>query len=321
MTAMHDLSIVIVTWNIKKYIEECLTSLAEADKNLSTEIIVVDNASTDGTAELIRAQFPHVRLIETGANLGFARGNNVGIKLATGRYVCLINPDVNVPPDCLSKMYRYMEEEPAVGLLGPKMLGPSGEVRRSGMRFPTIWNSFLRALALDSFFKETGIFGGWLMTDFQFDRTRDIDVLNGWFWMARREALDQVGLLDERFFMYGDDLDWSMRFHLAGWRVVFYSEAEALHYGGASSANAPVRFYIEMQRANFQYWKKFHGNVSFFFYLLTVWLNHAVRTIGYGLVYLTKRSLRSIALFKMKRSFACIRWLMGLKRVEEAGAQ
>ena len=131
MTTIHDLSIVIVTWNVKKYIEECLSSLGRADMSLSTEIIVVDNASTDGTAELIRAQFPHVRLIETGANLGFARGNNVGIKLATGRYVCLINPDVNVPPECLPKMYRYMEEEPAVGLLGPKMLGPGGEVRRS----------------------------------------------------------------------------------------------------------------------------------------------------------------------------------------------
>jgi GT2 family glycosyltransferase len=314
---MTKLSIVIVTWNVKKYAAECLTSLAQATEGLSSEIIVIDNASADGTTELIRAQFPHVKLIESGANLGFARANNVGIKLATGNYVCLINPDVNVPADCLHKMFQFMEQRPTIGLLGPKMLGSNGAVCRSGMRFPTIWNGLLRALALDSLFKGTGIFGGWLMSDFQFDRTRDIDVLNGWFWMARKEALEQVGLLDERFFMYGEDLDWSKRFHRAGWRVVFYADAEAVHYGGASSSNSPVRFYIEMQRANLQYWKKHHGRISFFFFWLTVGLNHATRTLGYGVVYLAKRSLRCEALFKMKRSYACIRWLMNFRSVGE----
>ena len=318
---MTDLSIVIVTWNVKKYVQECLTSLAKGSESLSVETIVVDNASTDGTAELIRTQFPHVSLIESDANLGFARANNIGIKLANGKYICLINPDVNIPPDCLPKMFQFMEQQPTIGLLGPKMLGPNGDVGRSGMRFPTVWNCFLRALALDSLFKGTGIFGGRLMSDFQFNQTRDIDVLNGWFWMARREALDQTGLLDERFFMYGEDVDWSKRFHLAGWRVVFYADAEAVHYGGASSSNAPVRFYIEMQRANLQYWKKHHGRISFFFYLLTVWLNHITRTMGYGFVYLVKRSLRREALFKMKRSYACMCWLMSLNSVEEAGAR
>ena len=152
-TSVTDLSIIIVSWNTKKYLEECLTSLRAIDGNLSAEIIVVDNASTDGSPEMVRTQFPEVILKETGANLGFAGGNNVGIKEATGKYVCLINSDVNVPPDCLPKMHDYMEQNPTIGLLGPGMLYTDGRVHRSGMRFPTLWNLLLRALFLDCAFE------------------------------------------------------------------------------------------------------------------------------------------------------------------------
>ena len=216
-----EISVVIVTWNARAYTEECLGSLFSGNLEQRVEVIVVDNASTDGTPEMIRSAFPKVNLIETGANLGFAKGNNIGIRHASGNYICLINSDVNVPPDCLSKLRQYMEQNPRVGLVGPKMLGPDGTARRSGMRFPSVWNSFLRAFALDSMFKGSKLFGGLLMSDFKFDRTRDIEVLNGWFWMTRKEALDEVGPLDERFFMYGEDIDWCKRFQLAGWRVVF----------------------------------------------------------------------------------------------------
>jgi GT2 family glycosyltransferase len=316
-----DISIVIVSWNAKRYVEECLTSLETLNKDVSIEIIVVDNASTDGTVGLIRNRFPCVRLVESEKNLGFARANNLGIALTRGKYICLMNPDVKVPADCLSKMYQYMEKEAAIGLLGPKMLGPDGDTRRSGMRFPTLWNCFLRATAMDSLSMGTGLFGGFLMSDFEFDTTRDIDVLNGWFWLARRAAVDEVGLLDERFFMYGEDIDWCKRFHNAGWRVVFYPEAEAVHYGGASSSNAPVRFYLEMQRANLQYWKKHHGPISSYAYCLTVWLNHLVRTLGYSLVYLLKSSARQEAYFKIRRSLACMLWMTGWKHIRQVETQ
>jgi GT2 family glycosyltransferase len=228
---------------------------------------------------------------------------------------------VNVPPDCLPKMWRFMEQHQTIGLLGPKMLGVDGRGHRSGMRFPTIWNVFLRALSLDSVLKGPGILGGYLMTDFHFDQIRDVEVLNGWFWMTRREALDQVGLLDERFFMYGEDIDWCKRFHLAGWRIVFYPEAEALHYGGASSSKEPARFCVELQRANLQYWRKYHSRISLFFYLLAVWLSHALRLIGWGFVYLVKRSSRSKASFEVRQNCAGMHWLLGLKSVREAGEQ
>ncbi len=316
-TSVTDLSIVIVSWNTKKYMEECLTSLHAIDGDLSAEIIVADNASTDGTPEMIRAQFPEVILVETGANLGFAGGNNAGLKHASGKYICLINSDVNVPPDCLPKMHSYMEQNPSIGLLGPGMLYTDGRVHRSGMRFPTLSNLLVRALFLDVLLKRFRAFGGFLMKDFHFDRTTDIDVLNGWFWMARREALDQVGPLDARFFMYGEDVDWCKRFHLAGWRLVFYPEAQALHYGGASAANAPSRFNVEMQRANLQYWKKYHSRISLFFFLVIGCLGYSIRATGWALVYLTQRSSRHRAEIEVQKYLKCLRWALDSRTLSE----
>jgi len=318
---MTELSIIIVSWNAKTYILECLTSLRAATSSLRVEIIVVDNASSDGSVEEVRAQFPDVKLIEAGSNLGFAKANNIGMKAASGRHVALINSDVNVPPNCLPTLIRHMEQFPQIGLIGPRMLSSNGEVRRSTMKFPTIWDCFVRAIAFDTLFKGTGLFSGFLNFDLDFTKVQDVDVLNGWFWMTRREALQQVGGLDEQFFMYGEDMDWCKRFHQAGWRVVFFPEAEAIHYGGASSANAPVRFYVEMQRANLQYWKKHHGPTSLLLYWLTVWLNNFIRTTGYALVYLWKRSSHSQALLEIRRNLAGLRSLMGLKAYQEVDAR
>lgn len=314
-------SIVIVTWNAKKIVQECLQSLVQHTKNLSTQIIIVDNASWDGTPQLVREQFPQVKLVQNDTNLGYARANNIGISLSTGKYVCLINSDVAVPEDCLENMVEYMEQHPDIGMLGPKMLLPDGAIGQSCMRFPSLWNWFCRAMALDSLFGGSSLFGGFLMTDFRYDKVSDVDVLTGWFWMVRREALTQVGPLDERFFMYGEDIDWSKRFHQAGWRVVFYPEAEAVHYCAASSSKAPARFYVEMNRANMQYCQRYHNGFAVAGFWLTTWLHEVIRIIGYGFVYLLKRGRHSEAGFKVKRSTACLLWLMGLKPVKEGGAR
>lgn len=308
------LSVVIVTWNAKKYVRECLQSLAEQEQDLGLEIIVVDNASSDGTPELVAEQFPEVGLIRNSENLGFAKGNNVGMNLSHGEYIALINSDVNVQRDCLRKMADYLQQNPSVGMLGPRMLRPDGSVGRSYMRFPSLANWFCRALALDSLFRRRRWFGGFLMTDFDHRKTAEVDVLNGWFWMIRRSAWLQVGPLDEGFFMYGEDIDWCQRFHQAGWRVVYFPGAEALHYGGASSSVAPVRFSVEMQRANLRYYAKSHPRrmQRLAFWFLTG-LHHAIRLAGYSLLFLLKRSRRTEAAFKMARSKSCLQWLMGIR--------
>ena len=308
-----EISIVIVTWNAKKYMRDCLKSLEDQNTGVSTEIIVVDNASTDGTAELIRSEFPNVKLIESKENLGFARGNNVGLRQSSGKYVFLINPDVIVFPGCISNLTAHLDQDPSIGLVGPRMLDAGRIVRRSAMRFPTPWTAFCRALALDAVFKGSKTFGGYLMSDFQFDRTRDVDILNGWFWATKREALHRVGGLDEQLFMYGDDLDWSQRFYQAGYRRLYCADAEAVHYGGGTTAKSPVYFYIERQRADIQFWKKYHSPVGVAFYLLTLFLSEWIRVIGYGLVFLFKKSARVDAAYKVQRSWACIWWLLGMR--------
>lgn len=303
-----DLSVIIATWNGRSFVSECLQSLTSQAHTSEPEIIVVDNGSTDGTPEMIARDYPRVHLVRNRENLGFARANNLGIALSTGKYVLLVNSDVKVLPGCLEKLSCFLDQNPTVGLVGPQMLGRDLEVRRSCMRFPTLWNSFCRAIAVDRLLSKTPFFGGMLMGDFAHDVLQDVEVLNGWFWATRQDALRQVGPLDERFFMYGEDVDWCYRFRLAGWRVVFFPDARAIHYGGSSSANAPVRFYVERQKANLQFWQKYHAGYRRLAFAATILLSEVVRIVGYAAVWMMP-SQRDNATHKIYRSAACIRWL------------
>jgi GT2 family glycosyltransferase len=280
----------------------------------SLEVIVVDNASSDGSPDAVRETYPFVKLICSGGNHGFAKGNNMGIRASTGDYLFLINSDVVVSEGCFEALVRYMDAHPEIGLLGPRIIGSDGKVQRSTMGLPSLWNTLCRALALDSLFPGSRIFGGHLMTFWNHDATRPVEVINGCFWVVRRSAVEQVGLLDERFFMYGEDVDWCRRFSDAGWKVVFFSETEVLHYGGASSANAPVKFAIEMQRANYQYWVKHHTTAAVTSFLLISLLHHTVRMLCEIAAYPLRHS-RSLSTHKIKRAFASIKWILaGMER-------
>lgn len=322
-------SVVITVWNAKKYVLECLESLREHCQGVYDEVIVVDNASTDGTPELVAGLFPEFKLIRNSENLGFARANNVGMAECSGDYICLVNSDVKFTSDCFSPMLQFLAENPAVGMVGPRMIGPNGEVRRSTMRFPTAWNQFSRALGLDRVFKRSRFFGGLLMSDFDHTRTSAVEVLVGWFVLIRRTALDRVGLLDPQFFMYGEDIDWCYRFHQAGEKTVFFAGAGAIHYGGASSSNAPIRFYMEQLYANWQYWRKHYGWPSQMVFLVNSAIHHVVRFLGATWGYLFVPAQRSGNLAKLKRSLVCLRWVtqpqrkpleMGLSRGIRSGS-
>ena len=302
-------SVVIVVWNAKKYVLECLETLREHCGPVCSEVIVVDNASTDGTPELVTELFPEFTLIRNAENLGFAKANNIGIARSTGDYVCLVNSDVKLLDDCISPMIAYLEQNPPVGMLGPKMLAPDGRVWRSTMRFPTLWNQFCRALGLDIAFKKSRFFGGLLMSDFDHESTTPVEVLNGWFVAVRRISMDRVGLLDSQFFMYGEDVDWCYRFHRAGEGVVFFAGSGAIHYGGASSSNAPVRFYLELYRATWQYWRKHYGGVSQIGFLFAFWVHHFLRLLGAALLYPFLPSQRTNIVEKFSRSLVCLKWV------------
>ncbi|MDZ7377651.1 MAG: glycosyltransferase family 2 protein [candidate division KSB1 bacterium] len=307
---MIDLSIIIVNWNTKEHLARCLDSIFQNWPSHQTEIIVVDNGSTDGSADMVKNNYPEVKLIANYQNLGFARANNIGINHSSGRFLCLLNSDTQVLDECFDRMINYMEIHPEIGILGPKILNPDLNVQRSCMAFPTLWNSLCRALALDSFVPRSKLFGGYLMTYFAHDSIRSVDIINGCCWLVRKEALDTVGLLDEQFFMYGEDMDWCRRFHQAGWQVVFYPEAQVVHYGGASSAQLPVKFYIEMRRANLLYTKKHHGKIFYLLVLVTFWLHEIARIIGRVCQFLIMPSQKKEISFYIKRSRSALRYLL-----------
>lgn len=306
-------SVVIVVWNAKKYVLECLDSLRQHCTSVYTEVIVVDNCSTDGTPEIVAELFPEFKLIRNPENYGFAKANNIGMSVSSGEYICLVNSDVKFIDDCISPLLAYLGGNPGVGLVGPKMLLANGGVARSTMRFPTPWNYFCRALGLDVVFKRSRLFGGFMMSDFDHQTTRAVEVINGWFVVAPRDTIQRVGPLDPQFFMYGEDIDWCYRFREAGEQVVFFADAGAIHYGGASSSNAPIRFFLELCRADWQLWRKHYGWLGGTTFLLILSIHHSVRLFGSVFRYVVLPSQRPTTLLKLNRSLAILGWLAKAK--------
>jgi len=309
-SSKFTVSVIIVSWNAREYLMQCLASLSTEEDRYRMEIIVVDNASADGSADAVATCYPNVRLIRNTENLGFAKANNMAVSVSTGKYLCFVNSDVKVLPNCIGRLVRFCEENLNVGMVGPRIIGGDGKLQRSCRGFPTVWNMLCRALALDTLFPGVKAFTGYHLYHWPQESLRSVDILSGCFWLVRRDALPRVGLLDEEFFMYCEDWDWCKRFRAKGWQVVFLPSAEAIHYGGASSSNAPVRFYLEMQRANLQYWKKHHSCLSVATYFVIMCVQELLRTAAYSIAGLIKGSTREVFHFKMRRSVTCLKWLI-----------
>ncbi len=305
-----DISVVIVAWNAKKYVELCLQSLIDAPPRRSMEVFVVDNASGDGTSEMIETRFPWVRLIKSPENLGFSRGNNVAIRQTTGRYVALVNPDVIVFPGCLDALADFLEENPKVGNVGPRVFNPDMTQQSTCRRFPTLWNNFCSASRLEGIFKGSGFFAGEHMFYFPHDRTLSVDVIVGCFSMIRREALDQVGLLDEGLFMYGDDVDWCRRARNAGWDVVFYPGARAIHDRGKTTAPFPVHFAVAQQRSVLHYWKKHHSPLEVLGIRSIMVFHHLLRYMIALVSSATRRGNGAHPQVRRQVSSACLREIL-----------
>ena len=183
----------------------------------------------------------------------------MAIRQCQGRYIALVNPDVIVFPECLDALVDFLDQNPKVGNVGPRVLNPDMTLQSTCRRFPTLWNNFCSASGLAPAFKKSRFFAGEHMFYFPHDRTLPVDVLVGCFSMIRRETFDEVGLLDENLFMYGDDVDWCRRCWKAGWQVVFFPGAQAIHDRGKITAPYPVRFAVAQQRSVLYYWRKHHG--------------------------------------------------------------
>jgi N-acetylglucosaminyl-diphospho-decaprenol L-rhamnosyltransferase len=259
-----DLSIVIVSWNVRDLLQKCLASIYcpdAPDMALTIEIIVVDNASTDGSVEMVRQTFPQVTLIANADNRGFTGGNNQGIAASRGRYVLLLNPDTEVLDDALAHMVAYMDAHPEIGALGPMLLYPDGSVQSSRRRFPTPATAFFESTTLQSWFPNHHLLRNYYVLDQPHDAFARVDWVDGACILARRETLDQVGLLDDGYFMYSEELDWCRRAKAAGWQVVYYPTARIMHHRGQSSGQVKAFQIVRFNRSKVRYFRKLHGSV------------------------------------------------------------
>jgi GT2 family glycosyltransferase len=232
-----DLSIIIVNWNGKSVLENCLTSIYDNQPNLEFELIVVDNASRDDSVAMIQSRFSDVRVFCNAENLGFAAGNNVGFALARGRYVLLLNNDTLVLPGALDESVRFMNAHADIGALGCRIEFPDRRFQTSCYRFNDPLVLFMiRVLPLGSVARERLNYGRYWAKEFS--QPTDVDTVAGCFMMVRREVLDDVGVLDEDFFMYGEDEEWCARIHAGGWRIVYFPTATIIHIHRFSSNQA-----------------------------------------------------------------------------------
>jgi hypothetical protein len=271
---------------------------------------VVDNASSDGSPEAAQREFPNVMLVRNGGNLGFAKANNIGIQKSNGRYLCLINPDVILNRGCLDRMCAYMDGHPSIGILGPQILNPDSTIQLSCRGFPSLWNALCRAVALDTMFPRCRLFGSRLMNYWAHDTVRRVDVLSGCFWMISRATLNDVGLLEEDFFMYAEDTDYCRRCWQKGWEVVYLPAAKAVHYGGVSSSHAPNRFQVEMLNANLQYWRRYHSLPAQAAFVAITLLHQVLRIFQGVVLYLITPSERQRISTKIRTSVTCSLWLL-----------
>ncbi|MCX7797887.1 MAG: glycosyltransferase [Melioribacter sp.] len=238
---MVDLSIIIVNYNVKEFLLNLLDSIRKALNNLSVEIIVVDNASEDGSVDVIKEKFPEVKLIVNEKNIGFGAANNLALKIAKGKYFLLLNPDTILREDTLVKMIEFFDKHPECGIAGCKVLNPDGTLQLACRRgFPGPWTSFTKVMGLSKLFPKSRLFARYNLTYLDENQTYEVDAVSGAFMMLRREVYEKIGGFDSQFFMYGEDLDLCYRAQKANYKVFYVHSTEIIHYKGESTKRSKI---------------------------------------------------------------------------------
>ncbi|MGQ9648008.1 MAG: glycosyltransferase family 2 protein [Thermodesulfobacteriota bacterium] len=252
-----ELSIIIVNWNTKELLLRCLEALYQAAKRVESEIFVVDNGSTDGSAEAVRQKFPGVRLIENSVNLGFAKANNQALSISGGRYLLLLNPDTQVKEEAIPEMLSFMEAHPDTGIVGAQLLNADGSKQNSIANFPSLATELLNKSLLRWLLPEK--FPG---KETDFAAPVEVDSVIGACMMVRREAIEQVGFLDENYFLFLEETDWCYRMKKAGWAVYHIPGAEIIHHQGKSAEREKGKARVEYYRSRYHYFKKNKGRLQ-----------------------------------------------------------
>jgi len=258
------LSIVIVSWNVREDLRECLQSLFRDEecrvKGGEIEVIVVDNASTDGTAEMVEGEFPQVKLLANHQNLGYTKANNIGINYSRGKYILLLNPDTIVHQGALQALIECAESHPEAGVIGAKLLNPDGSIQRSARSFPDIGAGLFRNTFLGRLFPNNPFVRRYLLTDFSYDEIREVDWVSGAAMLVRRNLIERIGGLDERFWAYCEDVDLCWRAWQAGYKVLFCPNTVITHKVGRSSDQRLVPSLIQHHKSMWLFYLKNYRN-------------------------------------------------------------
>ncbi len=282
---MATLSVIIVSYNVKYFLEQALQSVLRASKGLDSEIWVVDNASSDGSVAMVRERFPEIQLIANKENVGFSRANNQAIAQASGKYLLLLNPDTVVEEDTLQKCVQFMDEHPDAGGLGVKMLDGKGNFLKESKRaFPSPGVAFYKAFGLTALFPRSERFARYYLGHLDPNKTHEVEVLAGAFMMLRKKVIDEIGSLDETFFMYGEDIDLSYRIVKAGYKNYYYPETRIIHYKGESTKKSSVNYVKVFYRAMAIFYEKHFGQkkarLFSFFIHLAIWFKAALSLLS-----------------------------------------
>lgn len=261
------LSVIIVSWKVKEDLLNCLRSIKNNPPSAPFEVIVVDNASNDGSVEAVKDSFPETTLIVNKENKGFAAANNQALELSRGKYLLLLNPDTIIKDNALDRLIKFMDDNRSIGACGPKLLYPDGRTQKSVRHLP----SFKGALYRHTIFGKLGVFKksymNWAMKDFDYNTETDVYQIMGAALLLRGEALDKVGPLDETFFMYYEEVDLCYRIKKAGWRVVFTPITTIVHLGGSSSKQTPAEKTVMAMNSLIKFFRKHYGNKKTTLYL------------------------------------------------------
>ena len=281
---LMDVSVLIVNWNVRDLLASCLDSFYGEQHPFSFEVIVVDNASTDGSVDMLRQRFPQVRLIENRVNNGFAPGNLQAYALSGGRYILMLNPDICLHPGALDRLYGFMENHPQAAGVGPDLRNPDGSRQMGCYPFPTLSREAWRLFHLD----RLRAYGTYPVMQWDSKTTRAVDVIQGACLLLRHQALEEVGFLDADYYMYTEEVDLCYRLKKAEWQIYWLPSAEVVHFGGQSTHQAAEAMFLKLYESKTLFFRKQYGHVSARIYKLILYLA-AIYRIGFSpLLWLLK---------------------------------
>jgi GT2 family glycosyltransferase len=289
-----EVSVIIVNLNTKQLLEECLDSVY-GEGSQSLEVIVIDNGSTDGSVEMVHARFPGVRVVKNEQNQGFAKPNNLGMRMATGRYLFLLNSDTIVRHGAIRTLSSFLDAHLEIAACGPKLVYPDGRLQKSVKGFPTLWTHLCDMLFLDKIFPRTRLFGRGELAYFDYERTQEVDHVMAAAFLIRREVVAETEGFDERFSIYYNDMDWCYRINKKGWKICYVHNAIVVHYLGKTveRLNRDFSHFEELYNNVMLFYQKHYGRGSVMIYKLILCIGFTIRVVGWTSFWLVRRTDRS----------------------------